>query len=192
MYQSKFPAVAGDADQSTCPTVAGKDQPFASAKDAALRFLSYRSRSEAEVRRRLAPRYSPQITEAVITLLREQNYLDDLAFARQWRSGRERHRPRGRILLRQELMRHGVATEVIDQALCGMDEEDNAYRAGQKMARRLLETKRSSEDFRRLMRAHLQRRGFAYSLLADTVSRLWRELAADPLDSEENPEGDKE
>ncbi len=89
-------------------------------------------------------------------------------------------------------MRLGVATEVIDEVLDGMDEEANAYRAGQKMARRLGEKKCSPEDFRRLMRAHLERRGFAYSLLADTVSRLWQELAADSLDSEENSHGDEE
>ena len=179
-------------DQSQFPTVADNDESIHSARDAALRFLAYRSRSEAEVRRRLARRYSPQIVEVVITFLREQNYLDDRAFARQWRADRERHRPRGRILLRQELARLGVATEVIDEVLHGMDEEDNAYRAGQKMARRLWEKKCSPEDFRRLLRAHLERRGFAYSSLGGTVSRLWQELSADPLDSEEDPEADEE
>ncbi len=179
-------------DQSDFSSGADNEESFSSAKDAALRFLAYRSRSEAEVRRRLARRYSPRTIDGVITLLREQSYLDDRAFARQWRSDRERHRPRGRILLRQELARLGVATEVIDEVLHGMDEEDNAYRAGQKMARRLWEKKCSPEDFRRLLRAHLERRGFAYSLFGDTVSRLWEELAADPLDSEEHPEGDEE
>ncbi len=179
-------------DQPEIPSAADDEQSFLSAKDAALRFLSYRSRSEAEVRRRLSRRHSPQAIDAVITILREQGYLDDRAFATQWRSARERHRPRGRILLRQELMRLGVATEVIDEALFGMDEEDNAYRAGEKMARRLGEKKCSPEEFRRLLRGHLERRGFAYSLLADTVSRLWKELAADPLDSDENPATDEE
>ncbi len=179
-------------DQPDSPSGVDHEESLSSAKEAALHFLAYRPRSEAEVRRRLTRRYSPQIIELVMASLREQSYLDDRAFARQWRSDRERHRPRGRILLRQELMRLGVATEVIDEALDGMDEEDNAYHAGQKTARRLWERNCSPEDFRRLMRAHLERRGFAYSLLADTVSRLWQELAADPLDSEENPEGDEE
>ena len=179
-------------DQSEFPSGADHQELFHSAKDTAFRFLAYRSRSEAEVRRRLARRYSAQIIEKVMAFLRELNYLDDRAFASQWRNDRERHRPRGRILLRQELARFGVSTEVIDEALSGMDEEDNAYRAGQKMARRLWEKKCSPEDFRRLMRAHLERRGFAYSLLGGTVSRLWQELSADPLDGEEDPEGDEE
>ena len=179
-------------DQPEFPTGAEREESFNSAKDAALRFLAHRSRSEAEVQRRLAPRYSDQIIEKVMAFLRELNYLDDQAFASQWRTDRERHRPRGRRMLRQELMRLGVTTEVIDEALDGMDEEDNAYRAGQRMARRLWEKHCSAEEFRRRMREHLQRRGFDYSLLGGTVSRLWQELAADPLDSEENPESDKE
>jgi len=179
-------------DQPELPTGAEREESFNSVKDAALRFLAHRSRSEAEVRRRLARRYSAQIIEKVMALLRELNYLDDQAFANQWRIDRERHRPRGRRMLRQELMRLGVTAEVIEEALDGMDEEDNAYRAGQKMAQRLWGRHCSEEEFRRLMRAHLQRRGFDYSLLGGTVSRLWQELPADPLDSEENPEGDKE
>ncbi len=179
-------------DQPDSPSGVDHEESLSSAKEAALHFLAYRPRSEAEVRRRLTRRYSPQIIELVMASLREQSYLDDRAFARQWRSQRERHRPRGRILLRQELARLGVSTEVVDEALYGMDEEDNAYRAGQKMARRLGEKQCSPEDFRRLMRAHLERRGFAYSLFGDTVSRLWRELAPDSLDRQENPEADKE
>ena len=60
------------------------------------------------------------------------------------------------------------------------------------MARRLGEKQCSPEDFRRLLRAHLGRRGFAYSLFGDTISRLWQELAPDSLDRQENPEADKE
>ena len=179
-------------DQPEFPAGAEREESFNSAKDAALRFLAYRSRSEAEVRHRLARRYSTQIIEKVTAFLRELNYLDDQAFATQWRTDRERHRPRGRRMLRQELIRLGVTIEVIEEALDGMDEEDNAYRAGQRMARRLAEKHCSPEDFTRLMRAHLARRGFPYSLLGVTVSRLWQELAADSLDSEENPEDDEQ
>ena len=179
-------------DQPELPAGTSREPSFNSAKDAALRFLACRSRSEAEVRRRLARRFSPQIIDEVTASLREQNYLDDQAFASQWRSDRERHRPRGCRMIRRELIRLGVATEVIDLALSGMDEQDNAYRAGQKMARRLWENNSTEEEFRRRMREHLARRGFAYSLLGGTVSRLWQELAADALDSEYNAEGDEE
>ena len=171
---------------------ADREEAFNSAKDAALRFLAYRPRSEAEVRRRLSRRYSPPIIEDVTAYLRAQNYLDDQAFASQWRTDRERHRPRGRGLLRQELKRLGVATEVIDRALSDMDEEDNAYRAGAKVARRLWEQQCSEAEFRRRLRDHLARRGFAYSLIGGAVARLWQELAADPLDSEEHPQSDEE
>ena len=73
-----------------------------------MRLLGYRGRSEAEVRRRLSPRYDSQVIDRVIAALTQQGYLDDATFARQWRSSRERRRPRGQRLLRQELLGKGV------------------------------------------------------------------------------------
>ena len=65
--------------------MAESDTSFRATYDAALHLLSYRPRSEAEVRRRLARRYSIELIERVIAMLREHHYLDDAAFAGYWR-----------------------------------------------------------------------------------------------------------
>ena len=99
------------------------------ALDAALRFLSYRPRSEAEVRRRLARRFPGPSVDNAIATLREQGLLDDAAFAQFWRQNRERSRPKGASAMKWELLRMGVSREVADDALEGLDEDENAYRA---------------------------------------------------------------
>ena len=110
---------------------------FFRAKEQALRFLAYRARSEAEVRRRLSRKYSQGVVEEVIEALRNQNLLDDLAFALQWRASREQFRPRAGGLIRQELQGFGVPAEVIEDSLTEFDEEANAARAAGSFARRL-------------------------------------------------------
>ncbi len=155
------------------------DGTFAQAKRAALRFLAYRTRSQAEVRRRLQKRYPPEVIERVLTDLRDQRYLDDAAFARQWRQHREQNRPRGPGLLRMELLRLGVEAEVVREALAGFDATENAYRAGRTLARRLAGGEYS--NFRRRLWSYLRGRGFDDAVISDVVNRLWRELT-DPLD----------
>lgn len=167
------------------------DSVFMKARDAAFRLLSHRDRSEAEVRRRLLRSYDPEIVERVIDSLRRHRLFDDQAFAQQWREGRERHRPRAQRLVRQELLRLGVSHEVVQAALEGFDDGANAYQAGLKLARRLVATECSEEEFRRRLWSHLQRRGFSYGQVKETADRLWDELATDFLHRQDNAEDNK-
>ena len=154
-------------------------QQQAKARQEALRFLSYRNRSRAEVRRKLAQHYPAGVVEQVISRLVEQRYLDDMSFAIEWRRQRERRRPRGQSLLRRELQTLGVDPEVIREALDGIEESDNAYRAAAALARRLADN--DYGHFRQKVWAYLQRRGFDHSAIRSTVERYWNELA-DSLD----------
>ena len=148
------------------------------AKQDALRFLAYRMRSHAEVRRRLEKSYSSQVVEQVLEELQAQHLLDDAAFAQEWRRQRERRRPRGQIAIRQELLGLGVEPEVIREAFEGFDATDNAYRAGLDFSRRLAGSDYSR--FRQRLWPFLQRRGFDHAVIQDVVRRLWQDLA-DPL-----------
>ena len=145
----------------------------------ALRFLSYRPRSEAEVRRRLLRNFPHSKVEETISRLRDRGLLDDQAFARFWRDNREQHRPRSRVMIRQELFRMGVGREVADEALEGLDEAASALQAGRKLLRRLRGA--DFNTFRSKVGNYLRRRGFGYGLAARAADELWRELA-DPVD----------
>jgi len=85
---------------------------------AGLRFLEARSRSVAEVRRRLTSAgYRSELVEGAITQLIDFGVLDDEQFARLWIESRDRARPRGERALRQELALKGVDRALVDELL---------------------------------------------------------------------------
>ena len=155
--------------------ITGVDASLNKARRDALRLLSYRARSRAEVRRRLEKSHPPAVVEQVLERLAAQGYLDDAAFAREWRRNREEHRPRSRQVLEHELLGRGVDREIVRDALGDFDDADNAHRAALKMAQRLQND--DYPEFRTRVWRHLQSRGFEASVISDVVNRLWRELA---------------
>ena len=82
------------------------------ALEAGLRLLSYRLRSEEELRGRLADkRYDEKAIESALARLRELGYLDDEVFARYWAETRQAQPPRSRRLLASGLRRPGIDKE---------------------------------------------------------------------------------
>jgi len=143
-----------------------------------LHFLSYRPRSEAEVRQYLHQRGLPdEISDQVINRLRRVGLLDDLAFARYWVENRERLRPRSPWALRQELQAKGLASEIIETALAEVDPEESAYRVALRQAQRLSPC--DWETFRRKVGPYLQRRGFAFDTINLALQRAWQECMPD-------------
>lgn len=151
---------------------------FEKAHDRALRFLSYRPRSEAEVRRYLQGKaVSPAIEEEVIERLTRAKLLDDLAFARYWVENRESFKPRGLRMLRYELYQKGLSEDTIAQALTDLDEEESACQVALQRGRRLAHLDQVS--FHKKLGAYLLRRGFPYEVVNLAVERAWQELRAE-------------
>ncbi len=148
--------------------------------NAAVRYLSYRPRSEFELRERLHQRGFVDEVEAVLTRLKEQGLVDDMAFARFWRDNRESFSPRSQWLAGLELKKKGVASDIIEQVIVAIDDEDNAYRAALNKVRSL--SLADYQGFRRRLGEYLKRRGFGYRVISHTVERLWQERGGD-LDS---------
>jgi regulatory protein len=146
--------------------------------NAAFHFLSYRPRSEAELRRRLQRRgFDGDNVAAVMARLKEQGLVDDLAFAQFWKDNRESFRPRSQQLTRLELRQKGVAEEIINRVAAQVDDEDSAYRAALLKARRL--STADYDGFRRRLGEYLKRRGFGYGLIKPTVERVWQECGVE-------------
>lgn len=145
---------------------------------AALRYLSYRPRAEAELRLRLGRRFPAALVDDVIVQLKELRLVDDAAFARLWRESRERYRPRSAGYIKAELLRLGVSREVAEEAVAELDEEASAYRAASKLLRTLKGT--SYLEFRRKVEGYLGRRGFGAGVVRRVTAALWEELS-DPV-----------
>ncbi|MFH1084954.1 MAG: RecX family transcriptional regulator [Chloroflexota bacterium] len=143
----------------------------------ALGYLSYRPRSEAEMRRYLTRKQVNQDTaEGVVERLKRARLLDDASFASYWVENRETHRPKGPRALKLELRQKGVAAELIEDTLATLDEEDSATRAAQRFVERYAHL--DEETFRRRLYGFLQRRGFAYGICRQTVEASWAQVLA--------------
>jgi len=137
----------------------------------ALNFLSYRPRSEAEVRRHLCKKtVGDEVVEAVIERLTRAGLLHDREFARYWVENRLQFSPRGARALRHELWEKGVPASIITDTLSDFDEEAAARQVAEARARRLAHL--DPPDFRRRLGAYLARRGFSYTVIEPLVEEM--------------------
>lgn len=140
------------------------------ATEHALDLLSYRPRSEAELRSRLGEHYDEAAMGEAMERLRRSGLLDDGEFARYWVENRFQHNPRGKSVLRQELRQKGLEDEVIEEALADYDEEQAAQAAAQKLLRRWKGA--APQLLRRRLTDALLRRGFPYSVVGPIVTQI--------------------
>ena len=153
------------------------------AYDKALHFLSFRPRSEDEVRRNLKKKeISAGAIDRVIERLERAGFLNDAEFARLWTESRDAARPRSARALRYELRQKGVSDGSIEEAISDLDEDDAAYRAGQSKLRSYAGS--DEADFKRRMGSFLARRGFGYDVVRDVVIRLWEESGEEAASDE--------
>jgi len=152
----------------------------------ALLLLSYRDRSELEIRQNLQKHeYPDPVIGHVLARLREEGMANDERFAQTWVENRGTFRPRSRRALRMELQRKGLDDDAIQTALREVNEDALAYDAAMKRARRFRTL--DWTGFREKMSAHLARRGFPHSVVMDTVTRVWKETHTEgnPIDDED-------
>jgi regulatory protein len=143
--------------------------------NAATHYLSYRPRSEFELRERLRRRgFADDSITAVLDKLKEQGLMDDTKFAQFWKDNRETFSPRSQWLTRLELRRKGVAEDIIEQTTDAIDDDNSAYRLALSKARNLPLSDR--QVFRHRLGNYLKRRGFGYGVINDTAERVWQEL----------------
>jgi regulatory protein len=140
----------------------------------AMLFLSYRARSEKEIRQNLGKHEIPEdVIEQTLVKLREGGLANDNQFAQAWVENRNTFRPRSRRALTMELRQKGLADETVHSAVSGVDEDALAYEAACKRVNRLKSLEWS--EFRKKLSEYLARRGFPYSVIAPVVSKVWNE-----------------
>ncbi|MBH28110.1 MAG: hypothetical protein CL789_02590 [Chloroflexi bacterium] len=141
------------------------------AYEKALGFISHRPRSVLEVSNRLK-KYGidSKVAEEVISRLKEKNVLNDTDFALLWVENRSTFRPRGKLLLRKELLSKGISDNDIEIALSEVEESADA--------RQLAYSKLSKyndltlDSLRQRIWSLLSRNGFDYSIVNDVVTEI--------------------
>ena len=150
----------------------------------AMLFLSYRPRSESEIRQNLRKHeIAESVIEQTIERLRQSGLANDDQFARAWVENRNTFRPRSRRMMAMELHQKGLEDEAVSSAIENVDDEALAYEAARKRAGRLNALEWS--EFRRKLSEFLARRGFSYSVIAPIVTRVWNEAHTEEQHYEE-------
>ena len=151
-----------------------KDTVVQHCLDAAYRYLSYRPRSEGELRQRLYQRgFQDEVVEKAIIKLKEQNLIDDFAFAQFWKDNRISFKPKSKKLIGRELKAKKVAAEIIEQVTKDIDDEGNAYKLG--CSRMHVLAHLDYPDFYRRLSNYLSYRGFTYEVIKRIIAVLWQE-----------------
>ena len=168
-------------DEVELPDGRGGD-PYAVAREIALRQLTVRARTRVELARALARKQVPEdVAESVLDRFTEVGLIDDAVFARDWLAAGGRRQKSRRVLL-GELAEKGVDSDVIDEA-AGELEAERDYEVARGFAARKATALAGLEPavrYRRLAGA-LARRGFP----ASVVAQVTREALADLRDSED-------
>lgn len=150
----------------------------------ALNYINYQPRTQAEICRNLQEHQVLQENiEFVIQRLSENGLIDDARLAQAWVENRSELRPRSRRFLAYEMHRRGIPQEMVDEALEAVDDEQLAYQAALKQARKLSELE--WKDFREKLYRFLASRGFRYEEASAAISRAWSETHTTDQTSDE-------
>ncbi len=151
-----------------------KDQ-FEGAYQRAINFLSYRVRSEKEIRQNLTKHeVLEDIIDRVVDRLRDASLVNDWDFASQWVENRVQFKPRGKRALSSELFQKGIGNEIIKDVLAELDEEELAYACARSRITKF--TGMEKKAFQKKLSGLLTRRGFPYHVTKDVVGSLWKEM----------------
>ena len=142
-------------------------------KDAALKFLSYRMRSEKEVRDKLKKKeFANDLIDEVIKDLKRINLIDDSNFASAFVRDKISNKPQGKILLKQELWKKGIKDETIEKVLKEYfeDEEEELNLAKNLLKKRKKRYENLDKNIaKRRMMSFLLRRGFSYEIVKQAL-----------------------
>lgn len=137
-----------------------------------LRFLSYRPRSEKEIKDFLAKKkVNPLIISKILKKLREQNLVNNREFARWWVEQRLEFRPQALWLTKRELRQKGIDEGTIEKILRNYD----IKKLGEEGARKLVEKRitryrgLSREETYQKLSQFLARRGFDWETIKKAI-----------------------
>ena len=149
----------------------------AKAKQRALKLLEYRSRSRAEIARRLCRAgFAEDVIEETLIRLEELGLIDDVQFSRSWVNHRLAGRAMGKTRIKWELRQKGVPTDVAEEALSAVDADAEYESALDAAGRRWRKDAQLDERTKRRRTAsYLRRQGFEWEI----INKILNDLSAE-------------
>ncbi len=134
--------------------------------NSSLKFLSYRPRSEKEVRDNLLKKKAPEeIIESIIDRLKEHKFLNDKEFVAWFVRSRIQSKPKASRVIKMELKQKGISQEMINDEGLMINDLENAKKLLEKKIARHKNLDR--DEIYNKLGGFLARRGFDW----DTVKK---------------------
>lgn len=142
-----------------------------------LRYLSYRPRSEKEIRdyiKKCAKDLDSSITEKIISKLKEYNFLNDENFAKLWIEQRTNFKPKSLRVIKMELAQKGIKKELIEDMIYDLRFKNKDLESVKKLIEKRItryENLEKQEIYEKLGR-FLAGKGFDYDTIKEALSRF--------------------
>lgn len=138
-----------------------------------LNYLSYRARSEKEIRDHLTKKeYDENLIDLAINFCKDKGYIDDLSFAKSYVRDRVNLNKHGSYRIKYDLQKKGVSRDIIDKVV-DLD-SDEEYERALKLAEKKIYSYRNDDrnsKYRKLG-GYLQRRGFPFPVVSKVLSEI--------------------
>ena len=145
------------------------------AKNQALRYLSYRDRSKLEVTQYLEKKEHPQpIIQQALDALIELNYVNDQRFALEWGRYKINKQKLGKSRLYAELLNKGIDKEVLESTLAILYEDNPETELAIQCARKKMNSLQGVEKDKKKRRLiqYLKRRGFSADIIYQSIENV--------------------
>lgn len=138
-----------------------------------LKYLSYRPRSEKEIRDYLAKKkVDTTIIEVIIKTLYQQKFLNDQDFAKMWVRSRTSFSPRSTRVIKMELEQKGIDEGLIEEALNQEETKVDDLSLARKIATRRMKRleKEEPQKQKEKLTGFLGRQGFNWDIIKKVIN----------------------
>ncbi len=177
----KFGLRKGDTLTKEQLDTISSEEEEARAKQQSLRFISYRMRSEKEIRRKLTEKeFPPDVITRTVDRLCTLGLVNDLEFARLFVHDQQLRRPSGKRLLTQKLRMKGITTEIIHHVLSEATGPEEERSAALEAAKKQLKRRRIPRDKAGRLKEQqrvarfLAQRGYEWSTISPVLRILFK------------------
>jgi len=141
-----------------------------------LKLLSYKARSEQDIRDKMSKRgYSEKAIEEAIKYLRDQKYIDDEEFAKNYIRSSIINKKLGYNRIKNELLQKKVEGKIVEAVFDELIDNDDEYERALELAIKKRNTTYKNDDIQsayRKLGGFLQRKGYS----TDVVIKVLKEV----------------
>ncbi|MCG9134667.1 RecX family transcriptional regulator [Candidatus Poribacteria bacterium] len=152
-----------------------QDDPATDASEDSRPRIKPKTYTKSEIARRLEREgFSAEAIEVSIAELIRSGHIRDRKYAENWIARRQKSNPRGKTLLKQELIDKGIDKETAVQVVATVETEDEAEVALQIAQKRVKQYKRlPTHVAKRRLHGFLARRGFGSDVVRQVLEQVF-------------------